>query len=189
MTSIQQIEANRANATKSTGPKTAAGKSRSRMNAHKHGLTAETLTIVGENVGDFEDLREALIARFGPRCVLEAELVERLAGLLWRLRRAPTFEAAILKAREIQCLEWGRPKQSQHEEECEEASTEQRSVALGEALIHDAAFGDAIAKLGRHETMLMNAFNKTLNTLAELQTSGREIEVESLSGAPHLRAI
>ena len=183
MTSISQIEANRANATKSTGPKTAAGKARSRWNAHKHGLTAETLTLAGEDVGDFEELRDALVARFGPRCVLEAELVDRLSGILWRLRRAPSFEAAILKAREVQCSEWGRSNEGQHEEECEETSTEQRSVAVGEALIHDASFGDALGKLCRHETTLMNAFNKTLHTLAELQANGRETEVASLRAA------
>ena len=45
MTSSKQIQANRANAKKSTGPKTEAGKARSRRNAWKHGLTAETLII------------------------------------------------------------------------------------------------------------------------------------------------
>jgi hypothetical protein len=144
------------------------------MNAHKHGLTAETLTISGENVDDFEDLREALIERYRPVCVLEAELVERLAGLLWRLRRAPAFEAAILKAREIQCLEWGRPERAQHEDACGEASNEQRSIAIGETLIHDATFGDAMGKLCRHETTLMNAFEKTRQMLLDIQGSRGE---------------
>ena len=181
MTSISQIEANRANATKSTGPKTAAGKARSRWNAHKHGLTAETLTIAGEDAGDFEELRDALIERYRPRCVLEAELVDRLAGLLWRLRRAPAFEAAILKAREIQCRGSDCLPASQPEEGGDGTSSDQ--LAVGEALIQDAAFGDAIGKLCRHETTLMNAFNKTLHTLAELQDSCGEEEPAAFRAA------
>ena len=114
---------------------------------------------------------------------MEAELVERLAGILWRLRRAPAFEAAILKAREVQCSEWGRSDEGQHEEECEDASTEQRSVAVGDALIEDAAFGDALGKLARYETTQMNAFNKTLQTLAEFQANDRKTEIASLRAA------
>ena len=42
MTSLKQIEANRRNALKSTGPRSENGKQRSRRNAVRHGLTAET---------------------------------------------------------------------------------------------------------------------------------------------------
>jgi hypothetical protein len=41
-----------------------------------------------------------------PQSALECELVERLAGILWRLRRVPFFEAAILDARHYQADKW-----------------------------------------------------------------------------------
>ena len=49
MASIRQIEANRFNAKKSTGPRTAEGKSRSRMNALKSGIDAQAETIPTED--------------------------------------------------------------------------------------------------------------------------------------------
>ncbi len=43
MTSFRQIEANRRNARRGAGPRTEGGKQRSRCNAVRHGLTAETV--------------------------------------------------------------------------------------------------------------------------------------------------
>ena len=73
MTSSKQIQANRENAKKSTGPRTEAGKARSRRNAWKHGLTAETLIIPGEDAADFNELRASLIEQLEPETQLEAE--------------------------------------------------------------------------------------------------------------------
>jgi len=185
MTSTRQIEANRANAKSSTGPRSPAGKARSCMNALKHGLTAETLIIAGECAGDFNDLREALMHRFQPQCVLEAEMLERLAAILWRLRRVPSFEVAILEAREVQCSELGRlPDWESDDEESEEEPTpEQHLTAIGEALIHDSQFGDTLGKLSRHETTLMRAYSKTLKTLLDLQDLGRALDVPNVRAA------
>ena len=52
MASNKQLEANRTNAKNSTGPRSQAGKARSSLNSRKHGLTAKTLIIVGENAED-----------------------------------------------------------------------------------------------------------------------------------------
>jgi hypothetical protein len=98
MASEQQIAANRANAKRSTGPKTNVGKAQSCKNAWKHGLTATTLVINGENPKNFELLRAEYEAQFKPRNALQFELVERLAVTTWRLRRIPAFEAALIEA-------------------------------------------------------------------------------------------
>ena len=102
MTSEKQLEANRANATRSTGPRSQTGKARSRLNAWKHGLSAKLLIIVDESAPDFDRLRADLMEQYDPQSVLECEMVERLAAILWRLRRVPCFEAAILDARHQQ---------------------------------------------------------------------------------------
>ena len=82
MASNKQLEANRANARRSTGPRTEEGKVRSRANSWKHGLTANRLVIGGEEASEFDELRAALLDDHDPQSAFECELVERLAGIL-----------------------------------------------------------------------------------------------------------
>src|SRR6476620_2436513 len=122
MTSDKQLHANRANATRSTGPRSKAGRARSRLNSRKHGLTAKMLIIVGEHTDDFDQLRAGLMNEHDPQSVLETELVERLTGILWRLRRVPSFEAAILDTRHPQV--WNQKNHALPEPEGEGESEE-----------------------------------------------------------------
>jgi hypothetical protein len=112
MASRKQLEANRQNATRSTGPKTQAGKARSRLNSRKHGLTAKMIVIGGEDPAQFEELRAELMEQHDPQSVLECELVERLSGILWRLRRVPFFEAAILEAHKAELEEFAMTRRA-----------------------------------------------------------------------------
>src|SRR5712691_1543886 len=97
MTSYRQIEANRRNALKSTGPKTEAGKHASRCNAIRHGLTAETVIGLLEDAEDYKAFEAAIIADYDAQSAVERELVLRLASLLWRLRRALTMETGLFE--------------------------------------------------------------------------------------------
>ena len=97
MTSFRQIEANRRNAGKSTGPITEEGKQRSRCNAVRHGLTAETVIGTLEDAEDYKAFEAAIIADYDAQSAVERELVLRLASLLWRLRRAATMETGLFE--------------------------------------------------------------------------------------------
>ena len=97
MTSFRQIEANRRNALNSTGPKSELGKQRSRRNALRHGLTAETVVQCLEDEQDYKQFELSVTADFDARTAVERELVLRLAGLLWRLRRATAIETGLLQ--------------------------------------------------------------------------------------------
>lgn len=95
MTSLKQIEANRRNALKSIGPKTEAGKQRSRSNAVRHGLTAETVIAVLEDAQDYKAFEASVTADYDAQSAVERDLVLRLASLLWRLRRATAVETGL----------------------------------------------------------------------------------------------
>lgn len=97
MTSFKQIEANRANSRKSTGPTSDEGKQRSRCNAVRHGLTAETVIGALEDAEDYKAFEAAIAADYDAQSAVERELVLRLASLLWRLRRATAMEAGLFE--------------------------------------------------------------------------------------------
>ena len=111
MTSIRQIEANRRNAIRSTGPKTDDGKDRSRRNAIRHGLSAETVIEIVEDLEDYRGFEAAVIADYDPLTTVERELVLRLASLLWRLRRASAIETDLFRI-QAEILRERRPRKT-----------------------------------------------------------------------------
>jgi hypothetical protein len=97
MTSFRQFEANRRNAQRSTGPKTEDGKRRSRRNAVRHGLCAETVIEIVEDVEDYKEFESAIIAGYDAETAVERELALRLASLLWRIRRATSIDTDLMR--------------------------------------------------------------------------------------------
>src|SRR5215475_2393333 len=96
MTTDKQIIANRQNAKHSTGPRSESGKRRSRRNAIRHGLAAETVIGTLENAADYRAFERAIKSDYSPKTAIEGQLVSRLASLLWRLRRAVIVESGLL---------------------------------------------------------------------------------------------
>ena len=97
MTSFTQFEANRCNALRITGPKNDEGKQRSRVNAVRHGLTAETVVGSLEEAEDYKAFEAAIIADYYAETAVARELALRLTSLLWRLRRATAIETDLLE--------------------------------------------------------------------------------------------
>jgi hypothetical protein len=78
-----------------TGPKSAAGKSRSSRNALRHGLRSEAPVLPGELAEDWQAHRDGIVRSLAPAGGLETALAERVALSLWRLRRVASYETAV----------------------------------------------------------------------------------------------
>jgi hypothetical protein len=116
MSSVKQVEANRLNAQKSTGPRSTHGKLRTRGNARRHGLTAVTVIADLENAEEYTAFEEAILADYRPRTTVEHALATRLASLLWRLRRSVAIETGLFEAQSRQIDERRRQRSKRHGE-------------------------------------------------------------------------
>jgi hypothetical protein len=93
--SFAKLIAQRTNAQRSTGPRTEAGKSRSRGNALRHSgwaggrcWTDDAVHAIHEDPEDFQRLRESLRKSWGdPDNGIRNALIEHLARLYWRRER------------------------------------------------------------------------------------------------------
>jgi hypothetical protein len=95
--SAKQLAANRANAQKSTGPKTINGKAASKMNALKHGIRSKEAVVHGRCIRESDDEFAALHQRFWddwkPVGPTEEMLLDRIVTAHWRSQRALTAES------------------------------------------------------------------------------------------------
>ncbi len=97
MATPAQITANRANAQKSTGPRSAEGKSASRFNALKHGIDASSPVIPGEDPAEYESLAVEYNEEYRPRSASEFFHVETMVRADWLKRRLETVEADLYR--------------------------------------------------------------------------------------------
>lgn len=84
MATAAQIDANRRNSQKSTGPRTEEGKNRSRMNSLDHCGRASILQLPPEEFGEYQEWREALKNAYRPRNAAEEMLLDRIFALDWQ---------------------------------------------------------------------------------------------------------
>ena len=163
MTSIRQIKANRQNALKSSGPRTAAGKAQSGRNAVTHGLTAQNVLLSYEDPNAFAQLRQDVLTSLNPQSVFEAQLADRAAGLLWRLRRVPTLELALfqLGAEHADPLDF-----IGNLDEADESEIDKLARVVKELLK-----ADVISRLSRYEASLHKQLFQTLKSIMDLKAS------------------
>jgi hypothetical protein len=193
MTSDKQRDANIANAQRSSGPKTAAGKAKASANSLKHGMWAARAVLPDEDAEAFETLREGMFEQFQPAFPLEVELVEEVSTVLWRLRRIPQFEAGLYlmqhQEEEIdaakQAIRDADPERVvldaiqgtaspelmavQQRLRTARASAQDGLMMSAAGFLRDAVSYNAVEKIGRHETRLQNRLTRLLRALADLQ--------------------
>src|SRR5215218_1087912 len=133
--SQDRIAANRANALKSTGPKSSEGKAASRMNAVKHGILSREFLVTGEDHQELTALQEWFQEDLQPVGPMELMLVGQIVATHWRLRRVLAAESGEIK----------------REAELKEASA--KSSALPPAL-EDTAEGCRLLQTWLSDTLL-----------------------------------
>ena len=197
MSNDQQIEANRLNAQRSTGPRTPAGKTRVSSNALKHGLTGRDVVLPGENPDDFDSFRAGLLTSLDPQGELEAALAEKIVADFWRLRRVPIFEATLyrrgcaellvkqadesvrwyesIESHRIRALLISKDLSPDERKDLEDAEQE---LSRARAQLDDLSFkvtrvlemfAEPFKNLERHEAALSRSMQRTLHDLERLQ--------------------
>src|SRR5215472_18448845 len=94
--STARLEANQANAQLSTGPTTPNGKSRSSLNATRHGLTGRVVVLPSEDMKVYEVFSQELMTSLDPKTPLERELAKTVVDQQWRLNRIRSIEDGML---------------------------------------------------------------------------------------------
>jgi len=125
MTSDRRAAANRNNAQKSTGPRTAKGRKAVRGNALKHGLSAQVVVTLGEDAEAFRVMADSHLAAFRPRSDVELELVNTFTVAAWVRQRCVSAETCLTN-------QYIRQKQIE-----EERVLKERVLSLGEWLFFD----------------------------------------------------
>jgi hypothetical protein len=174
MATKKQIMANKANAQKSTGPRTAEGKQTSSRNAVRHGLLSEDVVANGEDQKLYDALLDALVDEHQPATVTETLLVERLALAFWREKRLARVEKKMMestkKAASIKTLDFGLGE-----------AYERRETLVGNALaeVGMLTIQDQLL-VGRYQTMISNQIRQAMKDLRE-ERSFREKTIDSAS--------
>lgn len=98
MTTKKQINANRRNAKKSTGPRSDRGKQTAARNALKHGFCASGVLLSDEDPAVFEQFSQNLRRELNPNGSVENMLAGRIVALSWRLQRAVRLQSGVFDA-------------------------------------------------------------------------------------------
>jgi hypothetical protein len=162
MATEKQIQANRANAKRSTGPTTEKGKQASSQNALRHGLLSSCVVLKAESVPVFDELMNALIEEFQPRGENELALLESMAVARWKLTSNWTLHTALLELETV--------KQDPN------AGSAPIITALAIKSLADSS--NSLQLLHRYEISLDRQYSRALNNLLKVRAARKADLIE-----------
>jgi hypothetical protein len=162
MATEAQVNANRSNAQKSTGPRTAEGKAAVAQNAVKHGLSGRADVIKGEDQAEFDRHRETLLKELRPDGAVESMLAERAVSLSWRLQRVQRMQNEVFDAL---LADGATPLARLARSMIPGKAAEDDGLDLGRAAIKDFANSRVLDRLLMYERRIEHSLLKTLNDL------------------------
>ncbi|MFN7923383.1 MAG: hypothetical protein U0Q16_24995 [Bryobacteraceae bacterium] len=174
-TSEAKIAANRRNATRSTGPRTASGKSRAATNSLKHGVFSRATVIpaIGEENSAYDEFVAALHRHFQPANPVEALLVNDFADAQWRISRvrraeAGHFDTLCSELYDKSLIADGSESFSPTYGEWTQPGRGENRL-LGDAFAISCSAGSPLNNFSRHEARLRHAAYRALDHLLELR--------------------
>jgi hypothetical protein len=174
MATAAQVAANRANARKSTGPRTLDGKQRCSMNALKHGLSARTVVLNHEDESGYHEVRGSLHRQYQPATPQECMLVDQLASSWWRTIRARQYETDMMNMQVDTLKRRHKNRKTVH-------TNESDRQALAVALTVEPH--DDFKTFFRYEAAIERSFYRALNQLERMQKERRKAEESTEIGS------
>jgi hypothetical protein len=178
-TSEARIRANQMNAARSTGPKTEAGKARSRANALKHGMTGDGVVLPEEDAAEVARLSQAFVDELGAQGEIGNALARRMAVMSVRMDRSVDQETAALSAHIRQAVDEFEPPEGVDAAEADELRTEAGQIAL-----FDGSKAACLAR--KYEAASERCFFRALKELRQL--AKREVAPTEADVAAETRA-
>jgi hypothetical protein len=177
--SDRRLAANRANARKSTGPRTTQGKRRVARNALKHGLCAAWSCLPSECEPTFFTFVAEIEEDLRPRTATQKLIFDQIVNLMWRLRRLPESQSKIFE-QEMEKI--GRTRDM--EDENRVTTDSETKNRLGDEPAHhgeDLSPSDILARrfsddphngfilMNRYERSLHSAVSRLMRQLEQLK--------------------
>ncbi len=188
--SPEQLAANRANAAKSTGPRTPEGKTRSAQNARKHGFTAFSYAVVRlEDLNEVANLKDDLVAFYQPVNSQELFAVERIALAQQALLRAARLESGLFTTCLNSCYDpFGEPIVLMNEElagngDIEITRAQNRNYLLGEGFHRMAGKSNSWSLCLRYQAQTERHYRRAVEEFDRLKALRAEIPNEAISEA------
>jgi hypothetical protein len=166
--SDKRLRANRANAKKSTGPKTPEGKERSALNATRHGILSQVIHLPEAEMNSYHEFTNRYVASLQPVGAVETELANACADLQFRLHRLAAAEHNLFAiGHEEQGDLWNTGHPESH-----------AALTMAETLRRAA---NPLALLTLYESRLNRRFLQTLNQLRDIQKDRQQQEQADLA--------
>ncbi len=162
-----RLRANRNNAKKSTGPKTEEGKTRSALNATRHGILSQVIHLPEEEMNSYHEFTEAYVASLNAVGMVETQLANSCADLQFRLHRLAAAEHNLFAiGHDEQGNLWNPGQAESH-----------TALTMAETLRQAA---NPLALLTLYESRLNRRFLQTLKQLRAIQSDRKQQEQTEL---------
>jgi hypothetical protein len=171
MATEKQIAANRLNALRSTGPRTALGKAICAQNARRHQILAAGTVLSSENAKRFIILVARFYKEYKPQTPTEQALVDIMTTARWRMQRMASLEVAAV---------------DHQYEQLRDPAFEQLKVPVCASMSYRELTEKSrtLESLSRFEARLHRQFNQALERLQQLRKSRLQPAIQPLTGQP-----